>query len=281
MFVSIVAGEALSLGVNETDWKAVANVIVNRSKERGKSIEDVITDKNVDGSRQFDSYGKYEYNLCMEYLNSRDGSNGAYETLIAAVMPVYNGEEEDITSGSTYYYNDLTKDLSKIDFEGERTLIAGQDYYKTYRLVRDNTSIYLTVIYGNDNEIIDKGVTYGVEPTITKTGDIIKIHIGYGTETYVCRYYDAVKRTVSEWFENPIKESGSLVGYMLYSDAGNKLVVRDIFDKNAYYREFERDFSGRVIPLLSAEFIDGGAKLRITYSTEEGKREATETLDLS
>jgi len=57
---------------------------------------------------QYNAVGGTQYNLAMEYMNSRDlnnlDPNNDYEILIAAVIPIYNGEEEDFTNGAHYIF---------------------------------------------------------------------------------------------------------------------------------------------------------------------------------
>ena len=102
-FVATIAGEAI--GENTKTRKAVAHTIVNRRKEprdvwsQAKTITDVLT------KAQYNAVDGPQYNLCMKYLNNRTGNNNSYEYLIAAVIPIYNGEEQDFTMGAHYIFN--------------------------------------------------------------------------------------------------------------------------------------------------------------------------------
>ena len=102
-FVATIAGEAI--GENTKTRKAVAHTIVNRRKEprdvwsQAKTITDVLT------KAQYNAVDGPQYNLCMKYLNNRTGNNNSYEYLIASVIPIYNGEEQDFTMGAHYIFN--------------------------------------------------------------------------------------------------------------------------------------------------------------------------------
>ena len=104
MFVAVIAGEAI--GANDRSRKAVAHTIMNRRNEprdvwhRVTSVTDVLTQ-----SGQYQALNSNQYNLAMNYLNNRDGNNELYETLIASVIPIYLGLEEDFTGGAHFIYN--------------------------------------------------------------------------------------------------------------------------------------------------------------------------------
>ena len=115
-FVAVIAGEAI--GANARTQKAVGHTIMNRVNEprdiwvHVKSVSDVLIPS------QYNAVGLPQYNQCMSYLDSRDGKNDEYESLIAAVMPVYYGEEPDFTGGAHYIFNvsgsaDLLDQLKK------------------------------------------------------------------------------------------------------------------------------------------------------------------------
>ena len=104
VFVATIAAEAITTGTNGR--KGVANVIMNRIGQREWS--DYQTAWEVCAYSGFDAYGNNNYLACMDYLNNRDGSNSGYEQLISEVIPIYNGEEVDITGGCQLYYSPAT-----------------------------------------------------------------------------------------------------------------------------------------------------------------------------
>ena len=63
----------------------------------------------------------------------------------------------------------------------------------------------------------------------------------------------------------------------------NKIIVRNIFDKTAYYREFtsfSNTFPSVVEPFVDAEFINDNKQLRIIYLTGSNKHEVSEIVNL-
>lgn len=106
-FVAVVAGEAI--GANSKTRKAVAHTIVNRVKEPKDIWNKVTCINDVLVKSQYNSVDGPEYNKAMRYLNNRDGNNSTYESLIADVIPIYYGEENDFTGGAHYIFNANTK----------------------------------------------------------------------------------------------------------------------------------------------------------------------------
>ena len=116
-FISVIAGEAI--GENAKTQKAVAHTIMNRVNEprdvwrKAKSVDDVLI------KSQYNAVGSNQYNLCMAYLNNRDGSNAKYEALISAVLPIYYGEEFDFTGGAHYIFNAAKSPKLLADLQSE------------------------------------------------------------------------------------------------------------------------------------------------------------------
>ena len=82
--------------------QAMANVAMNRLGKREWSKYETVAE--ICEYTGFDGYGNKNYQACMTYLNSRDGSNAIYESIISDVLPVYNGEIADNTNGCQLYY---------------------------------------------------------------------------------------------------------------------------------------------------------------------------------
>ena len=109
-FVAVIAGE--SLGNGEMAHKAVAHTIMNRYKEPRETWSHVKSVSDVLVKKHYNAVGGDQYNLCLEYLNNRDGSNEVYEELIAEVMPIYFGLQKDFTGGAHYIFRvDGSQDL--------------------------------------------------------------------------------------------------------------------------------------------------------------------------
>ena len=136
-FVAVIAGEAIGgctrcAGCNGSnrvrEQKAVAHTIMNRVNEprdvwrRATSVSEVLV------HAQYKAVGTPEYNKAMEYMNSRDlnnlDPNNDYEILIAAVIPIYNGEVEDFTNGAHYIF------VAQKSAEFEKGLLKQPNRYK-------------------------------------------------------------------------------------------------------------------------------------------------------
>ncbi|WP_177214770.1 RHS repeat-associated core domain-containing protein [Anaeromicropila populeti] len=99
--IATVAGEAI--GQNTTARRAVASVIVNRTVTRYSSNGNYYS--TVSWPYQYTSYLTNEYNKCMNYLNSRNGSSTLYEPLIETCLKVGYRIVSDITSGCVLFYS--------------------------------------------------------------------------------------------------------------------------------------------------------------------------------
>lgn len=151
---------------------------------------------------------------------------------------------------------------------------------------------YEYTVFTRDNKILDRGVADRCPqvsyPNISAWNGFIKLSIYYfGSGGDTCRYYDIDRGLVSGWFWFPVGECDKYVVCVDMPSSAEKLIVKSIFD-DSYYREFPMSFLqgwGDVFkmeqqaPVISAEFLDGATRLRVTYTDEEGN-EKTETLDL-
>ena len=73
----------------------------------------------------------------------------------------------------------------------------------------------------------------------------------------------------SEEYSYVAAASGNLVAYIDGDSLSDRtLVVRDIFDKNIFYKSFGLDFSLVDTPIESASFTDGEAELEVVYLSE-------------
>lgn len=160
-----------------------------------------------------------------------------------------------------------------------------EEYYEVYGITKYLKPQYQYFIFDNEHEVLDYGVTFRLEPHISESHGLIKFRLGIGTALREYRYYDPEIRLRSESFYNTLTETHSLVAYQYPGWLPDKIIVQDIFDKTCYYREFTIAFAHNDLPVTSAEFIDRGTKLKITY-LHKGRNgqddyETTETLDLT
>ncbi len=109
---------------------------------------------------------------------------------------------------------------------------------------------------------------------ITMLGEtIVDIKIGMGTGLAVHTYYDVEGNRFSEEYTYVAAASGNLVAYVDVSMKDpmdhRKLVVRDIFDKTAFYKSFGLDFAPAVdTPIESAVFTENENELEVVYLSE-------------
>ena len=99
--------------------------------------------------------------------------------------------------------------------------------------------------------------------------NIVDICIGMGTGLSIHKYYDVKNNRFSEEYSYVAAASGNLVAYIDGDSLSDRtLVVRDIFDKNIFYKSFGLDFSLVDTPIESASFTDGEAELEVVYLSE-------------
>lgn len=156
-----------------------------------------------------------------------------------------------------------------------------EKYFEIYDITKYSYPQEQYFIFDSNHDVLDYAIVSGY-PKMKMTSGLVKVCMDCGFACFNCRYYDPEKRLISEWFENPITESDTMVVYLNYKE-GVQLIIRDIFDKSKYYKSFFRDFSLAPyvdFPVTDAVFINGGKQLRITYIADRDKNEVTETLEL-
>ena len=103
VLIATIAAEATVTAqgkpVSSAGRQAMANVAINRVGSREWSKYTTVAE--ICQFTGFDGYGNKNYQACMTYLNSRDGSNATYEAIIWDVMAAY---DNDITGGAQLYY---------------------------------------------------------------------------------------------------------------------------------------------------------------------------------
>ena len=117
----------------------------------------------------------------------------------------------------------------------------------------------------------------------TQKDDFLELDYGLGGLFWQRRYYDVSNGRVSRFFSKPLQTHGELVTYFTRKgeDEDLVLVVQNMFDPSKYYQEIERNFSFYVITVPStAEFLEDGKKLRVTYWIKPDNEEVTEIIDL-
>ena len=93
-------------GQNRRSKQAVAHVMNNRVGKRA-SWTDIMA--VISAKYQFDGYNSPMYKAAMNYYNNGICENSvdkaAMDECLAVVIPIYNGEESDITGGALYFHS--------------------------------------------------------------------------------------------------------------------------------------------------------------------------------
>lgn len=153
---------------------------------------------------------------------------------------------------------------------------------KQFKITGDNTNRkYHYYIYDKNYKVVDEGDIERMPPTITYvSGNIMKICFHGGTHADYCKYYNAKSNTFSQEYWYPVIEKNSIIVYFDNDKNSKKLIIRDIFNKDKYYKEYYVDYSGAYAQVSDAEFINGDTKLKITYLKGEDFKEVTEVFNL-
>ncbi len=167
-----------------------------------------------------------------------------------------------------------TKNDSKIN------VIESTQYYKIIQ--EESNSNYKYQIFDKDkNEV--KTETLSRCPKISVIDNsIIKVTVqaGTGLSTQWGYFYDIQNDKFSEIYYCIYDQSNGKVVFGDYK----KVVVTDMFDKNNYYLEisnFKEKLPDNVVePIISAEFLENGNKLKVTHYVGTDYNETEEIFDL-
>ena len=152
---------------------------------------------------------------------------------------------------------------------------------KHFTIIDAGEQTYPYTIYNADGEVVKSEVCYRIAPWIHYIDqETIEIHIGVGTETFYCVYYDIINDRFSEQYESPVAAEYHKVAFLDQRDDETVLVIRDMFDEKVFYKEFVRDFAAAVSPITYAVFRYEDTLL-ITYMASdffESQKYTTELL---
>jgi hypothetical protein len=173
-----------------------------------------------------------------------------------------------------------------ITTEGLHSLVVSHGKnFKVYNITKDGQLEYRYEITDNSGRIVKTETVLRVSPDIFYLDDetILCIKTGAGAGLFFTQYYDTNLSMFSKIYTSPILAQHGMVVYMQSSEQTLQLVVRDIFDKTEYYKEFELDFSPTANPadsLLRAEFLDDHT-LEVSYLSGKDCHTQTATLNLN
>jgi len=153
---------------------------------------------------------------------------------------------------------------------------------KYYMLLQGDNRYYYYLIYDENRNIVDEGGSYWRSPEISMINDSIvriRTQAGTGVSTSSTFYYNAKKDVISRRFNSVYDQTDELIVFSHY----RKLIVRDIFDKTVYYKEFSifnAELADSVDPFIDAEFINSGKQIKVTYLSGATYAEGTEIINL-
>lgn len=161
-------------------------------------------------------------------------------------------------------------EATKTPDNSDKATAPSKQHYKIEKL--DLTKVRYYIYDTNGNTVLSDETDRPLD--ISMLGDnIVDICIGMGTGISIHKYYDVQNNRFSEEYSYVAAASGNLVAYIDTSMEdpmiNRVLVVRDIFDKNIFYKSFGLDFSPTAHdPIESASFSDGEAELDVVYLSE-------------
>lgn len=152
-------------------------------------------------------------------------------------------------------------------------------YYKVEKI--ELTTVRYTIYDAKGNAVLTEQTDRPLE--ISMLGEkVVDICIGMGTGLSVHKYYNVEENCFSQEYTYVAAATENLVAYIDGSSlADRKLVVRNIFDAELFYREFVLDFSETMTnPLIEARFTNDEIGLDLAYYTEKTPVKVTETLPI-
>lgn len=197
--------------------------------------------------------------------------------IFSSDVPINRKTESEVCDKSDLIGSTTTKkELNK-----QNELLAEEENYQiTYSVIDQEKYRYHYKIY-NQNGMVVREEQSDREPIISYIDDnMIEILISAGTDTFFCTYYDISEDRFSEVYQTPIIAEYGKVVYFEIREKVFQIIVRDIFDKNAFYKEFEiPNISFAAIPIKEAIFLNEDTLL-IKYLSGELYKEEEIILDL-
>ncbi len=190
-----------------------------------------------------------------------------------------NGANDNGNSNNNNNDNNNEENGASDDTDPEKPL-STPEYYKIVQISPNESEYHIYDLWGNEVlvEVTDKPLSISM---IDQSE--IEIRVGMGTGTSMSKYYDIQNDRFSEEFLCVVAASGNLLAYVDAPQDDNAtkgtLVVRDIFDKNEFFKTFLLDFSPReVMPISKAEFTEREMALELVYLNQSSNEDESVTL---
>ena len=220
-------------------------------------------------------------------------------TLTSCSRSAYSAKENPIkTESSTIETAEQTLDKSTDEtITSQDSLRDKYAFFDSFDIVYEETENYKLLtnsentgycyyVYGNSGDLLDYGYhDYRDCGFKFKEGNLVYHNAGL-TFAWYERYYDLENERVSKLYYRPLDTHANLVAYYGKNNDGKTvLIICDMFDKQTYYREFERNFSVSVLTGGSTgKFSENGMMFTVTYTVTDYENktdtEITETLQL-
>ena len=169
----------------------------------------------------------------------------------------------------------------KNDADSERIVYYDSKYYQNdpyYRIIDVEPGRTYYQISAN-NTIFAEGVKSGSDPRIASMGEgIVKLDLGCGTNCMHIQYFDVYNDRTSEVYFSAgeygdyVDLKNNLIAYFSLNvvDGTMKhiLVIQDVFNKDTFYTEIERNYADAITPGIKMVFLNGN-QLYIEYMTQE------------
>lgn len=152
-----------------------------------------------------------------------------------------------------------------------KKIIDSGDYYCIYK---EGTTDITYDILNLDGETVFSETTDRPLEINMICDTVVDIAKGMGTGITVHRYYDAERNLFSDEFSYVLADSDGLIAFIDVPNEqpfeNRKVVVRDIFDKDLFYKEYQVNFSNVDTPVIQAEFSRDGDSLQLIYFFRRG-----------
>lgn len=153
---------------------------------------------------------------------------------------------------------------------------------KYYKIIQSGF-VYYYFIFDKNNDTVKADGPLNRLPRISMVNDHLvrfTLQAGTGIGTQWGYYYDTKADAFSQVFQSIYDQSNNKV---VYGDV-KKIIVRDIFDKAAYYQEistFTKPLSEVAEPITNVAFVNDGASIEVSYLTGPEYIEVVETIRLT
>ncbi len=160
----------------------------------------------------------------------------------------------------------------------ETVVLAKSACYEISMLNDDDGTKYSYTVLTQDGETLESALCAKKPEVKPLNDDLIGIRFYTSSSTF-CRYYDVKNGRVSDSYFGAFWDNGTLLAYNDY-ESSSKLVVRDIFDADGYYAEYEIDSDAMELIVKSAEENEDSTELCVTYTLGESGWEQTARIPL-